>query len=100
MTHTAPRTPAEHRYDLAESGLADLARVGFDMPAAPQGYSLRSRTRRSPSPRDLPRTRMESGPTVRRLRAIETPRRWIRRGVSLRVTSSGYAAKPQPDIGE
>ena len=35
MTHTAPRTPAEHRYDLAQSGLADLDRVGFDMPAAP-----------------------------------------------------------------
>jgi hypothetical protein len=27
---TAPRTPAEHHYDLAESGLADLGRVGFD----------------------------------------------------------------------
>ena len=35
MTHTAARTPTEHRYDLAESGLADLGRVGFDMPAAP-----------------------------------------------------------------
>jgi hypothetical protein len=30
MTHTAPRTPAEPHYDLAESGLADLGRVGFD----------------------------------------------------------------------
>jgi hypothetical protein len=89
MTHTAPRTPAEHRYDLAESGLADLARVGFDMPAAPQGYSSRSRTRRSPSPRDSPRTRMESGPSVRRLRGNRNARRWIRQGVSLRVTSSG-----------
>jgi hypothetical protein len=27
---TAPRTSAEHYYDLAESGLADLGRVGFD----------------------------------------------------------------------
>lgn len=27
---TAPRTPAAHHYDLAESGLADLGRVGFD----------------------------------------------------------------------
>ena len=26
----APRTPTEHHYDLAESGLADLGRVGFD----------------------------------------------------------------------
>lgn len=26
----APRTPAEHHYDLAESGLDDLGRVGFD----------------------------------------------------------------------
>jgi hypothetical protein len=30
MAPTAPRTPAEHHYDLAESGLADLGRVGFD----------------------------------------------------------------------
>jgi hypothetical protein len=30
MAATAPRTPAEHHYDLAESGLADLGRVGFD----------------------------------------------------------------------
>src|SRR6478672_5571114 len=30
MTHTAPRTPAEHHYDLPECGLADLGRVGFD----------------------------------------------------------------------
>lgn len=30
MTHTAPRIPAEPHYDLAESGLADLGRVGFD----------------------------------------------------------------------
>jgi hypothetical protein len=30
MTHTAPRVPAEPHYDLAESGLADLGRVGFD----------------------------------------------------------------------
>jgi hypothetical protein len=29
---TAPRTPAAHHYDLAESGLADLGRVGFDDP--------------------------------------------------------------------
>jgi hypothetical protein len=28
----APRTPTEHHYDLAESGLADLGRVGFDDP--------------------------------------------------------------------
>jgi hypothetical protein len=27
---TAPRTPTEHHYDLAESDLADLGRVGFD----------------------------------------------------------------------
>jgi len=27
---TAPRTSAKHHYDLAESGLADLGRVGFD----------------------------------------------------------------------
>jgi ribosome-interacting GTPase 1 len=27
---TAPRTPAEHHYEIAESGLADLGRVGFD----------------------------------------------------------------------
>ena len=27
---TAPRTAAEHQYNLAESGLADLGRVGFD----------------------------------------------------------------------
>jgi hypothetical protein len=26
----APRTPTEHHYDLAESGLADLGGVGFD----------------------------------------------------------------------
>ena len=26
----APRTPTEHHYDLAEGGLADLGRVGFD----------------------------------------------------------------------
>ena len=26
----APRTPTEHHYDLAESGLADLGCVGFD----------------------------------------------------------------------
>jgi hypothetical protein len=26
---TAPRTPAEHHYDLAESGLADLGQVGI-----------------------------------------------------------------------
>ena len=30
MAPTAPRTPAEHHYDVAESGLADLGRVGFD----------------------------------------------------------------------
>jgi hypothetical protein len=30
MAPTAPRTPGEHHYDLAESGLADLGRVGFD----------------------------------------------------------------------
>jgi hypothetical protein len=30
MAPTASRTPAEHHYDLAESGLADLGRVGFD----------------------------------------------------------------------
>ena len=35
MTHTAPRVPAEPHYEFAESGLADLDRVGFDMPAAP-----------------------------------------------------------------
>ena len=27
---TAPRTPAEHHYELAESRLAELGRVGFD----------------------------------------------------------------------
>lgn len=27
---TAPRAPAEHGYDLGESGLAHLGRVGFD----------------------------------------------------------------------
>jgi hypothetical protein len=30
MSSTAPRTPAEHHYNLAESGLADLGRTGFD----------------------------------------------------------------------
>jgi hypothetical protein len=30
MAPTAPRTPAEHHYDLEESGLADLDQVGFD----------------------------------------------------------------------
>jgi hypothetical protein len=30
MAPTAPRTPAEHHYDFAEGGLADLDRVGFD----------------------------------------------------------------------
>ena len=30
MAPTAPRTPGEHHYDLAESGRADLGRVGFD----------------------------------------------------------------------
>ena len=30
MAPTAPRTPAEHHYDLAEGGLADLGQVGFD----------------------------------------------------------------------
>lgn len=28
--HSSPPTPAEHHCDLAESGLADLGRVGFD----------------------------------------------------------------------
>jgi len=30
MPPTALRTPAAHHYDLAESSLADLGRVGFD----------------------------------------------------------------------
>jgi hypothetical protein len=30
MAPTAPRTPAEHHYYLAEGGLGDLGRVGFD----------------------------------------------------------------------
>jgi hypothetical protein len=30
MAPTAPRTLAEHHYDLTEGGQADLGRVGFD----------------------------------------------------------------------
>jgi hypothetical protein len=60
MAPTAPRTPAEHHYDVAESGLADLGRVGFDDAGPLWKCWSRSHTPRSLSPRDSPRTRMES----------------------------------------
>jgi len=77
-TPTAPRTPAEHHYDLAESGLADLGRVGFDdagrtvevlvaLTNATSGDRRESRKRRLPAE--------IVGPTHRR-----APYRFIRAG--------------------
>jgi hypothetical protein len=73
MTYTAPRTPAEPHYDLAESGLADLGRVGFDDAGRTAGVLVALTHATLAIAARLARTRMESGPSVRRLRAIETP---------------------------
>ena len=75
MAPTAPRTPAEHHYDVAESGLADLGRVGFDdagrsveVLAALTHATLAIAARLATNP-------MESCPSVRHLTTSETPRR-------------------------
>ena len=75
MAPTAPRTPAEHHYDVAESGLADLGRVGFDDAGRTVEVLVALTHATLASPRDSLRTRMESCPSVPHLTTSETPRR-------------------------
>ena len=78
MAPTAPRTPAEHHYDLGDSGLADLGRVGFDDGGPDGGGSGRAHTRAALAIAAIPRRRRQKRQTVGE--TDKRPCRFIRAG--------------------